>query len=105
MCVAIVERVTNLPNTVDNVSAHAPGMPVVAVVGDGQLARMMQTEAVELGQSIRLLAGALDASAAQVAADVVLGDYTNLDDLRRAARGASVVTFDHEHVPDRKSVV
>ena len=99
MCVAIVERVTNLPNTVDNVSAHAPGMPVVAVVGDGQLARMMQTEAVELGQSIRLLAGALDASAAQVAADVVLGDYTNLDDLRRAARGASVVTFDHEHVP------
>jgi len=97
--VAIVERVTNLPNTVDNVSAHAPGMPVVAVVGDGQLARMMQTEAVELGQSIRLLAGALDASAAQVAADVVLGDYTNLDDLRRVARGASVVTFDHEHVP------
>ena len=50
MRVAIVERVTNLPNTVDNVSAHAPGMPVVAVVGDGQLARMMQTEAVELGQ-------------------------------------------------------
>ncbi|HKM24091.1 MAG TPA: 5-(carboxyamino)imidazole ribonucleotide synthase, partial [Corynebacterium sp.] len=74
-------------------------MPVVAVIGDGQLARMMQTEAIELGQSIRLLAGAPDSSAAQVAADVVLGDYTDLDDLRTAVAGASVMTFDHEHVP------
>ncbi|WP_269076384.1 5-(carboxyamino)imidazole ribonucleotide synthase [Corynebacterium comes] len=82
-----------------NPNAHVPGMPVVAVIGDGQLARMMQTEAIELGQSIRLLAGAPDSSAAQVAADVVIGDYKNIDDLRAAARGADVVTFDHEHVP------
>lgn len=82
-----------------NPAAHAPGMPVVAVIGDGQLARMMQTEAIELGQSVRLLAGARDASASQVAADVVLGDYTNIDDLRRALKGADVMTFDHEHVP------
>lgn len=82
-----------------NPNAHVPGMPVVAVIGDGQLARMMQTEAIELGQSIRLLAGAPDSSAAQVAADVVLGDYTDLDDLRTAVAGASVMTFDHEHVP------
>lgn len=74
-------------------------MPVVAVIGDGQLARMMQTEAIELGQSIRLLAGAPDSSAAQVAADVIIGDYTDLDDLRRAVEGADAVTFDHEHVP------
>ena len=84
---------------IGNSDAHAPGMPVVAVIGDGQLARMMHTEAIELGQSVRLLAGARDASAAQVAADVVLGDYLDLDALRRAAAGASVVTFDHEHVP------
>ena len=74
-------------------------MPVVTVIGDGQLARMMQTEAIELGQSVRLLAGARDASASQVAADVVIGDYTDIDDLRRALKGADVVTFDHEHVP------
>ncbi len=74
-------------------------MPVVAIIGDGQLARMMQTAAIELGQSVRLLAGSADSSAAQVAADVLLGDYTDIDDLRRAARGADVVTFDHEHVP------
>ncbi|MGD7003047.1 5-(carboxyamino)imidazole ribonucleotide synthase [Corynebacterium halotolerans] len=83
-----------------NPAAHAPGMPVVAVIGDGQLARMMQTAAIELGQSVRLLAGAHDASAAQVAADVVLGDYTDLGDLRVAIEGADAVTFDHEHVPN-----
>lgn len=75
-------------------------MPIVAVIGDGQLARMMQTSAIELGQSLRVLAGAPDSSAAQVAADVVLGDYTNIDDLRVAIEGADVMTFDHEHVPN-----
>lgn len=74
-------------------------MPVVAVIGDGQLARMMQTAAIELGQSIRLLAGAPDASAAQVCADVIIGDYQVWEDVERAASGASAVTFDHEHVP------
>lgn len=80
-------------------SAHAPGMPVVAVIGDGQLARMMHTEAIELGLSVRLLAGTEDASAAQVTSDVLIGDYTNIDDLRRAVTGVSAMTFDHEHVP------
>lgn len=79
--------------------AHAPGMPVVAVIGDGQLARMMQTAAIEMGQSLRLLAGSPDASAAQVCHDVVIGDYTVLDDLKRAVDGADAMTFDHEHVP------
>ena len=74
-------------------------MPIVTVIGDGQLARMMQTEAIELGQSIRLLAAAPDASAAQVCADVLIGDYTNYDDVLRAVAGSDAVTFDHEHVP------
>ncbi|MHA2788246.1 5-(carboxyamino)imidazole ribonucleotide synthase [Corynebacterium sp. S7] len=74
-------------------------VPTVAVIGDGQLARMMQTEAIELGIHLRLLAGAKDSSAAQVIPDVELGDYTNLDDLHRTVAGADAVTFDHEHVP------
>lgn len=74
-------------------------MPIIAVIGDGQLARMMHTAAIELGLSIRVLAGSLDSSAAQVTSDVLIGDYTNLDDLRRTANGATVITFDHEHVP------
>src|SRR5699024_8140217 len=48
----------------------------------------------------RLLAGARDASAAQVCADVVLGDYTKYEDLLKAVEGSTAVTFDHEHVPN-----
>ncbi|OEY13421.1 5-(carboxyamino)imidazole ribonucleotide synthase [Corynebacterium sp. BCW_4722] len=75
-------------------------MPVVAVIGDGQLARMMQTEAIELGVETHLLAGSNEASAAQVFGAVRLGDYTSLEDLRAAVEGADAVTFDHEHVPN-----
>ncbi len=75
-------------------------MPTVAVIGDGQLARMMHTEAIELGLRTRVLAGDADASASQVFGDVRLGDYTRLSDLEGIARGADALTFDHEHVPN-----
>ena len=60
---------------------------------------MMQQAAVGLGVRIRLLAEGPDVSAAQVVPDHLVGDHTNLDDLRAAVAGVSVVTFDHEHVP------
>ncbi|WP_019194415.1 5-(carboxyamino)imidazole ribonucleotide synthase [Corynebacterium timonense] len=75
-------------------------MPTVVVIGDGQLARMMHPAAIELGLEMRVLAGAEDASAAQVFGEVSLGDYTDLHDLEEAAAGADAVTFDHEHVPN-----
>src|SRR6476661_3598201 len=75
------------------------GLPVVVMVGGGQLARMTHQAAVALGQSLRVLAADPNDSAALVAADVVLGDHRDLDALRRAADGATVLTFDHEHVP------
>ncbi|WP_299051093.1 5-(carboxyamino)imidazole ribonucleotide synthase [uncultured Nocardioides sp.] len=78
----------------------APGRaPRTAVIGGGQLARMMATPAAELALPLRLLAEGPDVSAAQVIADVVVGDHTDLADLRRATEGCAVVTFDHEHVP------
>jgi 5-(carboxyamino)imidazole ribonucleotide synthase len=70
------------------------------MVGAGQLARMTHQAAIALGQSVRLLAESADDGAALVAADVVVGDYRSLDDLRAFARGCDVVTFDHEHVPN-----
>ncbi|WP_256371498.1 5-(carboxyamino)imidazole ribonucleotide synthase [Corynebacterium sp. sy039] len=82
-----------------SVAAHAPGMPIVSVIGDGQLARMLHTEAIELGLSIRVLAGGLSSSAAQVCSDIVIGDYTDVDTLRHVAKDSAVITFDHEHVP------
>jgi 5-(carboxyamino)imidazole ribonucleotide synthase len=75
------------------------GLPVVAMVGGGQLSRMTHQAAIALGQSLRVLATDVAESAALVAADVHLGDHTDLAALRRLAEGATVVTFDHEHVP------
>lgn len=69
------------------------------MIGGGQLARMTHQAAIELGQTLRVLATGPDEPAAQVTPDVVIGEHTDLDALRRAAAGASVLTFDHEHVP------
>ena len=71
----------------------------VSVIGDGQLARMMQPAAVELGIKLQLLAGAPDSSAAQVIPAVTVGDYHSTADCLAVAEGSDAVTFDHEHVP------
>jgi 5-(carboxyamino)imidazole ribonucleotide synthase len=75
------------------------GLPIVGMVGAGQLARMTHQAAISLGQSLRVLAAAPDDAAALVAADVVLGDHTSYPDLAGFAAGCDVLTFDHEHVP------
>src|SRR4051812_3471250 len=69
------------------------------MIGGGQLARMTHQAAIALGQTLRVLATAADEPAAQVTPDVVIGEHTDVDALRRAAAGASALTFDHEHVP------
>jgi 5-(carboxyamino)imidazole ribonucleotide synthase len=73
--------------------------PFVAVIGGGQLARMMAEPAAALGIPLRLLAEAEGVSAAQVIPDSIVGDHRDLEALRKVASGAAVVTFDHEHVP------
>ncbi len=78
---------------------HAQDTPTLAIIGGGQLARMMAQSAVALGVPLRLLAEAPGVSAAQVIPDSTVGDYRDLDDLRAVADGCAVVTFDHEHVP------
>ena len=73
--------------------------PTLAVIGAGQLARMMAQPAIALGLPLRLLAETADASAAQVIPDHLVGDYRDLEALREVTVGCAVVTFDHEHVP------
>ncbi|HET7735318.1 MAG TPA: 5-(carboxyamino)imidazole ribonucleotide synthase [Nocardioidaceae bacterium] len=75
------------------------GFPTLAIIGGGQLARMMAQSAVGLGLPLRLLAEGPGVSAAQVVVDTTVGDYRELADLRAVAEGCAVVTFDHEHVP------
>lgn len=78
---------------------HPSAPPSVAVIGGGQLARMMAQAAVGLGVRLHLLAEGPDVSAAQVVPGAVVGDYRDLETLREVAQDCSVVTFDHEHVP------
>ena len=71
--------------------------PIVGVVGGGQLARMMIPAAIQLGIEIRVFAEGELSSARQ--AVTLIGDYTDLTQLRAFAAGVDVLTFDHEHVP------
>ncbi|MFT7836658.1 5-(carboxyamino)imidazole ribonucleotide synthase [Saccharothrix sp. BKS2] len=74
-------------------------LPVVGMIGGGQLARMTHQAAIPLGQSLRVLAESDSDPAALVARDVELGGHTDLEALRGFAKSCDVVTFDHEHVP------
>ncbi|ACU40169.1 5-(carboxyamino)imidazole ribonucleotide synthase [Actinosynnema mirum] len=74
-------------------------LPVVGMVGGGQLARMTHQAVIPLGQSLRVLAQSESDPAALVARDVDLGSHTDLEALRGFAKSCDVVTFDHEHVP------
>ena len=75
------------------------GLPIVGMVGGGQLARMTHQAAIALGQSLHVLATSPDDGAALVAADVEIGSHTDIEALRQFAKACDVITFDHEHVP------
>jgi 5-(carboxyamino)imidazole ribonucleotide synthase len=81
-------------------TAKATGLPVVGMVGAGQLARMTHQAAISLGLSLRVLADNPDDGAALVAPDVELGAASDPAAVERFAKACDVVTFDHEHVPN-----
>ena len=74
------------------------GQPVVGVVGGGQLARMMYQAAISLGVELRVLASSSADAAAQIAHDVTVGDWNDVDVLRAFAAPCDAITFDHELV-------
>ena len=76
-------------------------MPVVGMVGGGQLARMTAQAAIALGVTFRVLAEAPSDSAALVTHDVAVGSHLSPRDVSAFAGRCDVVTFDHEHVPGR----
>ena len=73
--------------------------PRVGVIGGGQLARMMQPAAINLGIQLRVLAHSMNESAAQVIPDTVIGSHDDFEALLSFAKDCDVITFDHEHVP------
>jgi 5-(carboxyamino)imidazole ribonucleotide synthase len=75
------------------------GMPVVGMVGGGQLARMTAAAAAGLGVTFRVLSESESESAALVTRDVAVGSHLSLPDVAAFAGECDVITFDHEHVP------
>ena len=90
---------TDSPDSTAPPPAVTAAVPVVGMVGAGQLARMTAQAAIGLGVGFRVLAASAADSAAQVTAGVQVGDYRSLAGLRDFAAGCDVLTFDHEHVP------
>ena len=76
-------------------------MPVVGMVGGGQLARMTAAAAVGLGVTFRVLSESESESAALVTRDVTVGSHLSLPDVAAFAAECDVITFDHEHVPSQ----
>jgi len=74
--------------------------PVVAVVGGGQLARMMTGPATELGVTIRVLVESPDAPAAASAHEAIVGLPADGDAIALLLDGADVITWEHEHIPE-----
>lgn len=70
----------------------------MAVVGAGQLARMMQTPALALGIQLRVLATSAQECALQVIPDAIVVPALNAEAVARVAHAAHVLTFEHEHV-------
>ena len=73
--------------------------PIVAVIGGGQLARMMTGPATELGVTLRVLVESADAAAAAGAHEIVVGLPSDAEAIAAVLAGADVVTWEHEHIP------
>ncbi|WP_061960802.1 5-(carboxyamino)imidazole ribonucleotide synthase [Demequina flava] len=75
--------------------------PIVAVVGGGQLARMMAPVATNLGITLRVLVESESAAAAAPAHETVVGLPTDPEAIERllAHPRPAVLTWEHEHIP------
>lgn len=82
--------------------AAAPDLATarVGMVGGGQLARMTQRAAIDLGVHLEVLARQSDDPAVLIGAPHRIGDPDALPALRALAADVDVVTLDHELVPN-----
>ena len=97
------ERLDRVPGGADRVGARGarPGCVgdgvLVAVIGGGQLGRMLALAGIPLGLSFRFLDPSPDAPAGEVG-ELLVGAYDDPPLLDRLA-GADVVTYEFENVP------
>ncbi|WP_371151673.1 5-(carboxyamino)imidazole ribonucleotide synthase [Buchananella felis] len=74
-------------------------MPTLAVIGGGQLARMMHAPATALGVKLQVLVEAADGSAGRAIPDSIVGMPKDDAAVQAVCAGADAVTFEHEHIP------
>ncbi len=72
----------------------------VGIIGGGQLARMTQRAAIDLGVHLEVLCTSADDPAATAGVGVRIGTPRDLDALLALAGDVDVVTLDHELVPN-----
>ncbi|MFT6079200.1 MAG: 5-(carboxyamino)imidazole ribonucleotide synthase, partial [Planctomycetota bacterium] len=71
---------------------------ITAVLGGGQLARMLALAGASLGLRTRCLDPFPDAVAGHVS-ELIVADFDDVAALGRLAQGADVCTFEFENVP------
>jgi 5-(carboxyamino)imidazole ribonucleotide synthase len=74
------------------------GEPTLAILGGGQLGRMLALSAIPLGVAVRSLDPVAGAPAADLG-PLTVGALDDLDALRTTVAGAAVVTYEWEGVP------
>lgn len=74
--------------------------PTVAVIGGGQLARMLHESASQLSINCRILAESATSSAVLANPQFLLAHPSQLEALDILCDTADVLTFEHEHIPD-----
>jgi 5-(carboxyamino)imidazole ribonucleotide synthase len=70
----------------------------IAVVGGGQLGKMMTTAAKQMGFHVTVLDPTPGSPASQVADCQVVADFNDGEAIRRLAREADVITYEFEHI-------
>lgn len=70
----------------------------IALVGGGQLGKMMTLAAKQLGFHVTVLDPTPASPAGQVADRQIVADFADGDALRRLAREADVITYEFEHI-------
>ncbi len=71
----------------------------IGVLGSGQLGRMFTLAAKRMGYGVRVYSPDKNSPAGQVADEEVVGDYDDLDRLKKFAKKTDVVTLEFENIP------
>lgn len=82
----------------NHTQANSQELPVIGILGDGQLAMMMAQAYKKIGGQTFVFGESLDAPASQVADRFILGDSKNFDDLLSFFKLVDVVTLENEFI-------